>query len=143
MDIEPADPRRPRRQRAAKRHRRGGSRRLAVVKSKVRLAACHAERIGARGVSRSAAQFPHFSGIPLKRDRVNTDPPTCGAFHASPEEIAHVIDVLSRKILPGSRELGQPYLAVNSHWLSRLHASFKPWKVRQELLKSLRQYPEP
>ena len=62
---------------------------------------------------------------------------------ASPEEIAHVIDVLSRKILPSSRELGQPYLAVKSHWLSRLHASFKPWKVRQELLKRLRQYPEP
>lgn len=57
---------------------------------------------------------------------------------ASPEEITHVIEVLSRKILPSPRDLGQPYLAVNSHWLSRLHASFKPWKVRQELLKKLR-----
>jgi hypothetical protein len=60
---------------------------------------------------------------------------------ASPEEIAHVIDVLSRKILPSSRELGQPYLAVNSHWLSRLHASFKPWKVRQDLVKKLKAAP--
>lgn len=60
---------------------------------------------------------------------------------ASPEEIAHVIDILSRKILPSTRELGQPYLAVNSHWLSRLHASFKPWKVRQELVKKLKQAP--
>lgn len=60
---------------------------------------------------------------------------------ASPEEIEHVIDVLGRKILPSSRELGQPYLAVNSHWLSRLHASFKPWKVRQELVKKLKQAP--
>lgn len=60
---------------------------------------------------------------------------------ASPEEIAHVIDVLSRKVLPSSRELGQPYLAVNSHWLSRLHASFKPWKVRQELVKKLKAAP--
>lgn len=60
---------------------------------------------------------------------------------ASPEEIAHVIDILSRKILPSPRELGQPYLAVNSHWLSRLHASFKPWKVRQELVKKLKQAP--
>lgn len=60
---------------------------------------------------------------------------------ASPEEIAHVIDILSRKILPSSRELGQPHLAVNSHWLSRLHTSFKPWKVRQELVKRLRNYP--
>jgi hypothetical protein len=50
---------------------------------------------------------------------------------ASPQEIEHVIDILSRKILPSPRELGQPYLAVNSHWLSRLHTSFKPWKVRQ------------
>lgn len=60
---------------------------------------------------------------------------------ASPEEMAHVIDILSRKILPSPRELGQPYLAVNSHWLSRLHASFKPWKVRQELVKKLKQAP--
>jgi hypothetical protein len=62
---------------------------------------------------------------------------------ASPQEIEHVIDVLGRKILPSSRDLGQPYLAVNSHWLSRLHASFKPWKVRQELVKKLRDYPMP
>lgn len=62
---------------------------------------------------------------------------------ASPQEIEHVIDVLSRKILPSSRELGQPYLAVNSHWLSRLHASFKPWKTRQELVKRLRDFPTP
>lgn len=60
---------------------------------------------------------------------------------ASPEEIAHVIDVLGRKILPSARELGKPHMAVNSHWLSRLHASFKPWKVRQELVKRLRQAP--
>jgi hypothetical protein len=57
---------------------------------------------------------------------------------ASPEEIAHVIDVLSLKILPSPRELGKAYLAVNSHWLSRLHPSFKSWKVRQELVKALK-----
>ena len=62
-------------------------------------------------------------------------------FFSSPEEIAHVIDILGRKILPTSRELGQPYLAVNIHWLSRLHTSFKPWKVRQELVKRLSQAP--
>jgi hypothetical protein len=60
---------------------------------------------------------------------------------ASRQEIEHVIDILSRKILPSPRELGQPYLAVNSHWLSRLHTSFKPWKVRQELVKRLRNHP--
>jgi hypothetical protein len=58
---------------------------------------------------------------------------------ASPEEIKHAIDVLGRKILPVTRDLGQPHRAVNSHWLSRLHASFKPWKVRQELVKRLKQ----
>lgn len=58
---------------------------------------------------------------------------------ASPEEIAHAIDVLSRKILPSPRELGKAHMAVNSHWLSRLHSSFKPWKVRQELVKRLKQ----
>jgi len=58
---------------------------------------------------------------------------------ASPEEIAHVIDVLERKVLPRPRVLGQAYRAVNSHWLSRLHASFKPWSVRQELVKKLRE----
>lgn len=62
-------------------------------------------------------------------------------YFASPQEIEHVADILGRKILPTSRELGQPHLAVNSHWLSRLHASFKPWKVRQELVKRLKQAP--
>jgi hypothetical protein len=62
-------------------------------------------------------------------------------FFSSPEEIAHVIDILGRKILPVTRDLGQPYRAVNSHWLSRLHTSFKPWKVRQELVKRLNQAP--
>ncbi len=60
---------------------------------------------------------------------------------ASPQEIEHAIDILSRKILPLTRDLGQPYRAVNSHWLSRLHSSFKPWKVRQELVKRLKQAP--
>ena len=61
---------------------------------------------------------------------------------ASPEEIDHAIDILGRKILPTTRDLGQPWRAVNSHWLSRLHSSFKPWKVRQELVKRLGQAPQ-
>lgn len=60
---------------------------------------------------------------------------------ASPEEIEHAIDILGRKILPVTRDLGRPHRAVNSHWLSRLHSSFKPWKVRQELVKRLKQAP--
>ena len=32
-------------------------------------------------------------------------------FFSSPEEIAHVIDILGRKILPVTRDLGQPYRA--------------------------------
>jgi hypothetical protein len=62
---------------------------------------------------------------------------------ASPEEIEHAIDILGRKILPVTRDLGRPYRAVNSHWLSRLHSSFKPWKVRQDLVKRLKQAPKP
>ncbi|HVY90982.1 MAG TPA: hypothetical protein VG942_19090 [Hyphomonadaceae bacterium] len=61
---------------------------------------------------------------------------------ASPEEIEHAIDILSRKILPVTRDLGKPYRAVNSHWLSRLHSSFKPWKVREQLVKRLKQAPQ-
>lgn len=56
---------------------------------------------------------------------------------ASPEEIVHAIDVLGRRILPSPRELGRDKGAVNSHWLSRLHASWKPWKTRQELVRRL------
>lgn len=62
-------------------------------------------------------------------------------FFASPQEVDHAIDILGRRILPATRDLGQPYRAVNSHWLSRLHTSFKPWKVRQELVKRLKQAP--
>jgi hypothetical protein len=60
---------------------------------------------------------------------------------ASPEEIEHAIDILSRKVLPAARKLGRPYRAVNSHWLSRLLSSFKPWKVRLLVVKRLRQAP--
>jgi hypothetical protein len=56
----------------------------------------------------------------------------------SPQEIAHAIDILGRKILPVTRDLGKPHRAVNSHWLSRLHSSWKPWKVRQELVRRLK-----
>lgn len=58
---------------------------------------------------------------------------------ASPQEIAHVADVLSQRVLPQSRALGQPLKAVNSHWLSRLHASFKSWRVREQVVKRLRE----
>ena len=59
-------------------------------------------------------------------------------YLVSPEEIAHAIDILGRKILPRARDLGRAYLAVNSHWLSRLHSTWKPWKARQELVRLLK-----
>lgn len=62
-------------------------------------------------------------------------------YFSSPEEIAHAIDILGRKILPVTRDLGKPYRAVNSHWLSRLHTTWKPWKVREELVKRLKTAP--
>ena len=61
----------------------------------------------------------------------------------SREEIEHAIDILGRRILPSPRDLGRRYLAVNSHWLSRLHSTWKPWKTRQELVKRLRAAPQP
>jgi hypothetical protein len=62
-------------------------------------------------------------------------------YFVSPEEIAHAIDILGRKILPVTRDLGKPYRAVNSHWLSRLHSTWKPWKARVELVKRLKAAP--
>jgi hypothetical protein len=59
-------------------------------------------------------------------------------YFVSRHEIAHAIDILGRKILPVTRDLGKPHRAVNSHWLSRLHSSWKPWKVRQEAVKRLK-----
>jgi hypothetical protein len=58
-------------------------------------------------------------------------------YFASPQEMAHAADVLGRRVLPSARELGRPLQAVNGHWLSRLHSSWKPWKVRQEMVKRL------
>jgi hypothetical protein len=59
----------------------------------------------------------------------------------SPEEIAHAVDILGRRILPSPRDLGRPHQAVNSHWLSRLHSQWKPWKTRQQMVKLLRAAP--
>ncbi len=79
----------------------------------------------------------HGKGFPVwfveHRDRT--------IYFISPEEIAQAIDILGRKILPVTRDLGKPYRAVNSHWLSRLHSTWKPWKVRQELVKRLKTAP--
>jgi hypothetical protein len=60
----------------------------------------------------------------------------------SPAEIVHAIDLLGRKILPVTRDLGMPNRAVNSHWLSRLYRIFKPWKVWQDMAKRLRAAPK-
>jgi hypothetical protein len=59
-------------------------------------------------------------------------------YFVSPEELTHAIDILGRKILPVTRDLGKPHRAVNSHWLSRLHRTFKPWRVREEMVKRLK-----
>ena len=55
----------------------------------------------------------------------------------SPQELQHAIDVLGEKILPSPRDLGKRYGDVNRHWLSRLHTSFKPWRMRQEMVAKL------
>jgi hypothetical protein len=61
---------------------------------------------------------------------------------ASPVEIAHTIDILGRRSLPVTRELGKPCRAVGSHWLSPLHSRWKAWKVREEQVKRLNAAPQ-
>ena len=63
-------------------------------------------------------------------------------FFASPEEIAHVVDVLDRRVLPRTIDLARP-TSLNSHWLSRLHKSWKPWRVRQKMVAALAPYARP
>lgn len=58
-------------------------------------------------------------------------------FFVSVNEIEHVIDVFSQRILPSPRVLGAKYSAVNSHWLSRLHKVWKPWATRQQATRKL------
>ncbi len=59
-------------------------------------------------------------------------------YFASPEEIAHVIGVLGQRVLPKPRVLGEEQSAVNSHWLSRMDKAWLSWKVRQEIVRKLR-----
>jgi hypothetical protein len=58
-------------------------------------------------------------------------------YFASPEEIAHVIEVLGQRVLPKPRVLGAEQSAVNSHWLSRMDKAWLSWKVRQEIVRKL------
>ena len=69
----------------------------------------------------------HFDGIDLQ--------------FATPEELDHFIDVLSQNPLPSGRSL-VPDCAIgrpNRHWLSRLPAKAKSWKMRQRLCRYLTQ----
>lgn len=57
---------------------------------------------------------------------------------ASPEEMAHVAEVLGPRVMKRPRELGREQHAVNSHWLSRMDKAWLSWKVRQEIVRKLR-----
>ncbi len=57
---------------------------------------------------------------------------------ASPDEMAHVAEVLGARVLPKPRVLGAEQSAVNSHWLSRMDKAWLSWKVRQEIVRRLR-----
>lgn len=56
---------------------------------------------------------------------------------ASPEEMAHVAEVLAPRVMKRPRELGLEQAAVNSHWLSRMDKAWLSWKVRQEIVRKL------
>lgn len=58
---------------------------------------------------------------------------------ASPQEMAHVADILGRKVLPRPWQLYEKAGWANAHWLSRLHKSWRPWEVRQKVVKVLRE----
>jgi hypothetical protein len=52
--------------------------------------------------------------------------------------MAHVADVLGPRVMKRPRELGLEQSAVNSHWLSRMDKAWLSWKVRQEIVRKLR-----
>lgn len=60
-------------------------------------------------------------------------------FFASPEEMAHVAEVLGARVMKRPRELGLAQSAVNSHWLSRMDKAWLSWKVRQEIVRRLKE----
>ena len=59
-------------------------------------------------------------------------------YFASPEEMAHVADVLGARVMKRPREQGLEQSAVNSHWLSRMDKASLSWKVRHEIVRKLR-----
>ncbi len=58
---------------------------------------------------------------------------------ASPQEMAHVADILGQRVLPRPWQLSDNYGRNNRHWLSRLHKSWTPWEVRQEVVRKLKE----
>lgn len=58
-------------------------------------------------------------------------------FFASREELMHAIDVLSQRVLPRPQDLQRDGSFGGKHWLSRIHKSWTPWKVRQRLVRKL------
>lgn len=68
-----------------------------------------------------------------------------GLVFATPQELDHFIDVLSRNPLPNGGSLikgrirpGKP----NGHWLSRLPTKARSWKFRQKLCRYLQEQPK-
>jgi hypothetical protein len=60
---------------------------------------------------------------------------------ASVEELDVFVDILGRRVLPTTRALSVARgvrIGPNSHWLSRLPAKLKPWRIRQALIHWLR-----
>lgn len=59
---------------------------------------------------------------------------------SSLDEMNEAIEVLSKKNLPTSRQLSErrgTTKGPNSHWLSRLPGSVKPWRYREKAVKVL------
>ena len=58
-------------------------------------------------------------------------------FFASREEVVHAIDVLGQRVLPRPQDLQGDGSFGGKHWISRIHKSWTPWKVRQRLVRKL------
>ncbi|MCB9959370.1 MAG: hypothetical protein H6843_12275 [Rhodospirillaceae bacterium] len=58
-------------------------------------------------------------------------------WFASIAELDHAVAVLGARHMPRSTDLAGFGHGANRHWLSRLPAAWKPWKVRTLLVREL------
>ena len=58
-------------------------------------------------------------------------------YNTSREEVMHAIDVLGQRVLRHAQDLQGDGSFGGKHWISRIHKSWTPWKLRQRLVRKL------